>query len=49
MIGIKWPLADVIVSEKDRTARTLAEWLASPESDNFRYSEQPEPKFSLRS
>lgn len=48
-IGIQWPLADVLVSEKDRNARTLAEWLASPESDNFRYSEQPEPKFSLRS
>ncbi len=37
-IGIQWPLADVTVSEKDRKARTLAEWLASPESDNFQYS-----------
>jgi dTDP-4-dehydrorhamnose 3,5-epimerase len=48
-IGIDWPLADVIVSEKDRKARTLKEWLASPESENFRYSEQSEPEFSLRS
>jgi len=39
-IGIEWPLADVIVSDKDRVARTLAEWLRTPESDQFRYSEQ---------
>jgi len=38
-IGIEWPLSDVFVSEKDRKARTLAEWLTLPESDNFRYSE----------
>jgi dTDP-4-dehydrorhamnose 3,5-epimerase len=49
MIGIEWPLVDVAVSEKDRNARSLQEWLASPESDNFRYSEQSEPEFSLRS
>lgn len=48
-IGIKWPLKDVIVSDKDRVARTLAEWLASPESENFRYSSQLEPEASLRS
>lgn len=48
-IGIEWPLADVVVSEKDRRAHPLEQWLASPESDNFRYSEQPESKFSLRS
>jgi dTDP-4-dehydrorhamnose 3,5-epimerase len=48
-IGIEWPLADVIVSEKDRNARTLAEWLASPESEKFRYSEQPVAEFSVRS
>jgi dTDP-4-dehydrorhamnose 3,5-epimerase len=36
-IGIQWPLTDTIVSEKDRNARTLADWLASPESDNFQY------------
>ncbi len=48
-IGIKWPLADVYVSDKDRTARTLTEWLASPESENFGYTEQPETELSLRS
>ena len=37
-IGVKWPLKDVIVSDKDSKARTLAEWLKSPESDNFRYT-----------
>jgi dTDP-4-dehydrorhamnose 3,5-epimerase len=36
-IGIKWPLADVIVSEKDTKARSLAEWIGSPESNNFVY------------
>jgi len=49
MIGIEWPLVDVVVSEKDRNARSLEEWLASPESDNVSYSEQREPEFSLRS
>jgi dTDP-4-dehydrorhamnose 3,5-epimerase len=48
-IGIKWPLADVIVSEKDRNARGLGEWLASPESDNFCCSQKPDLEFSLRS
>jgi len=48
-LGIEWPLTDVIVSEKDRSARTLTEWLASPESDSFQYFEQAEPEFSLRS
>lgn len=37
-IGIKWPLADVTVSEKDSKARTLAQWLDSPESNNFLYA-----------
>jgi dTDP-4-dehydrorhamnose 3,5-epimerase len=41
-IGIKWPLADVVVSEKDRKAGTLADWLASPKSENFQYREQRE-------
>ena len=39
-IGIEWPLTDVTVSDKDHKARSLAEWLASPDSDNFRYSAQ---------
>lgn len=37
-IGIKWPLSDIALSEKDRVARSLSEWLATPESDNFSYS-----------
>jgi dTDP-4-dehydrorhamnose 3,5-epimerase len=36
-IGIKWPLTEVQLSEKDKKAQSLAEWLASPLSDNFRY------------
>src|SRR4051812_37551750 len=47
-IGITWPLSDVIVSEKDRKACSLQEWLASPESDNFRYPQETEAVF-LRS
>lgn len=39
-IGIEWPLKDFIVSEKDSKARTLVEWLKSPESDHFRYMPQ---------
>jgi dTDP-4-dehydrorhamnose 3,5-epimerase len=38
-IGINWPISDVQLSEKDRHARTLQQWLSSPESENFRYSE----------
>lgn len=48
-IGINWPLSDVIVSDKDQKAQTLAQWLASPESDNFQYSHQLETELSLRS
>ena len=38
-IGIAWPLQDVIVSDKDRKAQLLADWLASPLSRNFTYVE----------
>lgn len=48
-IGIKWPLTDVVVSEKDRNAQPLSQWLASPQSDNFQYSPQLENELSLRS
>ena len=37
-IGIDWPIRDVVVSEKDRKAQTLAEWLASPHSRQFVYA-----------
>ena len=36
-IGITWPIADPLISEKDRNARPIRDWLASPQSDNFRY------------
>ena len=36
-VGIKWPISDALLSEKDRKAPTLAEWLASPPSDHFLY------------
>lgn len=39
-LGIKWPKIDgeYVVSEKDQTAQTLAQWLARPESDNFKFA-----------
>lgn len=36
-IGITWPITDVLLSEKDRAAQTLDEWLSRPESTNFSY------------
>jgi dTDP-4-dehydrorhamnose 3,5-epimerase len=36
-IGIKWPIANPVLSDKDRQAQTLAEWLASSNSEHFRY------------
>ena len=36
-IGIQWPFSEVQLSEKDRNAQTLAQWLATPESDNYCY------------
>lgn len=35
-IGIKWPVSDPELSDKDRKAQTIAEWLKSPQSENFR-------------
>ncbi len=31
-IGITWPVSDPILSDKDRNAQTLAEWLDRPEA-----------------
>jgi len=38
-IGIAWPIdvATALISEKDRKAPSLAQWLASPLSDNMTY------------
>ncbi|MFQ5864096.1 MAG: dTDP-4-dehydrorhamnose 3,5-epimerase [bacterium] len=43
-IGIDWPIKNPILSEKDRRAQTLADWLNSSESENFRY----DPKNQLK-
>lgn len=32
-IGIQWPIEDPSLSEKDRHAQTLEEWLAGPQAD----------------
>ena len=47
-IGVEWPVLNPILSEKDRRARTLADWLASPESDQFVYKPERESALSLR-
>lgn len=36
-IGIKWPVTDPQLSDKDRVAQTLAEWNEKPESSFFTY------------
>lgn len=38
-IGIQWPIQDVQLSEKDKKAQTLKQWLSTPDSNNFQYSE----------
>jgi dTDP-4-dehydrorhamnose 3,5-epimerase len=35
-IGIRWPITNPVVSEKDRNAQSLADWLKSPHSEHFR-------------
>ena len=35
-IGIDWPVAEPLLSAKDASAQSLAEWLARPEAANFR-------------
>ena len=36
-IGIRWPIVDPILSEKDIRALPLAQWLKSAESDHFTF------------
>ncbi len=36
-IGIEWPVNDPVLSGKDKVAQTLEQWLAHPDSDNFKY------------
>jgi dTDP-4-dehydrorhamnose 3,5-epimerase len=44
-IGIEWPitLSDAQLSDKDRKAQTLAQWLVRPESQNFRFEPKLQP------
>jgi dTDP-4-dehydrorhamnose 3,5-epimerase len=46
-IGIKWPVTEPILSEKDAKARVLADWIASPDSDYFIYHAEPEAALAL--
>lgn len=39
-IAIEWPVRDPLISDKDRNARTLADWLASPDASQFQYLAQ---------
>ena len=48
-IGIDWPLSDVTISTKDRTARSLADWLSAPQSDAFLYPEERDASSLTRS
>jgi dTDP-4-dehydrorhamnose 3,5-epimerase len=36
-VGIEWPIKDPELSEKDRNAQSLADWLASPNAAHFTY------------
>ncbi|MFH0992621.1 MAG: dTDP-4-dehydrorhamnose 3,5-epimerase [bacterium] len=36
-IGIEWPVKDPILSDKDKNAAALEEWLKKPESNFFTY------------
>jgi dTDP-4-dehydrorhamnose 3,5-epimerase len=40
-VGIEWPIADPLLSPKDAAAQTLAEWLARPEADSFKFEPGP--------
>jgi dTDP-4-dehydrorhamnose 3,5-epimerase len=39
-IGIAWPEMPSLISEKDRKAQTLKEWMQSPHARHFTYAEQ---------
>ncbi len=39
-IGIEWPERPSLISEKDRQAQTLKEWIQSPQATYFRYARQ---------
>lgn len=37
VLAVDWPVTDPVLSDKDRKAQTLADWLERPESNHFRY------------
>jgi dTDP-4-dehydrorhamnose 3,5-epimerase len=37
-IGVEWPVTEPILSAKDESAQTLAEWTTRPESSNFQFA-----------
>jgi dTDP-4-dehydrorhamnose 3,5-epimerase len=39
-VGVAWPIADPTLSDKDRNAQTLAEWLTRQDSSHFTYAER---------
>ena len=39
-IGIEWPIKPLLISEKDRDAQTLKEWLRSQHAKHFTYDDQ---------
>jgi len=36
-VAIEWPVADPVLSARDSAAQSLANWLARPEAQHFRY------------
>jgi dTDP-4-dehydrorhamnose 3,5-epimerase len=46
-IGIEWPAVDALVSDKDRNARTLAQWLLTSESNHFEYPVVPQAELTF--
>lgn len=36
-VSIDWPISNPELSQKDRVAQTLADWLATPDSNHFQY------------
>jgi dTDP-4-dehydrorhamnose 3,5-epimerase len=48
-IGIDWPVKEnAILSDRDRKARSFADWLRSSESEHFQYTPPAQPLLSER-
>lgn len=46
-IGIRWPISEPQISDRDRKAISFAQWLQSPESDCFQYQETQEERLEV--